>query len=133
MGTRPVVRASATVAVTMTLMVTATACSGEPAVETGEAVGQPLSWVTETAPTDTEFLIQDSSPRVGESASFNLSTSDPTKWIVVAICADDPHLDTAGAAEISIIPKSAYTASVKVEVEDGEFRDAVTCEGLTHR
>ncbi|MGN7949185.1 hypothetical protein ACTJKH_10600 [Microbacterium sp. 22215] len=117
----------------MTLAVTATACSGAPAVEVGEAVGKSLSWVNETAPTDTEFLIQDSSPRVGEPASFNLSTSDPTEWIVVAICADDPHLNSAGAAEISIIPKSAYTTSVKAEVEEGKFRDAVTCNGLDDR
>ncbi|WP_136041829.1 hypothetical protein [Microbacterium sp. K22] len=117
----------------MTLMVTATACSGAPAVKTGEAIGKRLSWVNDVASTDTEFLIQDSSPRVGEPASFNLSTSDPTEWIVVAICADDPHISSAGAAEISIIPRSAYTASVKVEVEEGEFRDAVTCEGLAHR
>lgn len=117
----------------MTLAVTATSCSGASAVEVGEAVGKSLSWVNETAPTDTEFLIQDSSPRVGEPASFNLSTSDPTEWIVVAICADDPHLNSARAAEISIIPKSAYTTSVKAEVEEGEFRDAVTCNGLDDR
>ena len=117
----------------MTLMVTATACSGAPTVKTGEAVGKRLSWVNDVASTDTEFLIQDSSPRVGEPASFNLSTSNPKEWVIVAICADDPEVNSAESVEISIIPKSAYTATVKSEVKAGDFRDAVTCEDLTYR
>lgn len=117
----------------MAFIVTATACSGAPALKIGDAVGKPLSSVNRSTSDETGLLIQDSSPRVGERASFDLSTSDPSDWIVVAICADDSELNSAHAVEISIIPRSAYTPSVKSEVAAGEFLDAVTCDDLTYR
>lgn len=96
-------------------------------------MGQPLSSLNRSASDHTGLLIQDSSPRVGERASFELSTSNPKEWVIVAICADDPEVNSAESVEISIIPKSAYTATVKSEVKAGDFRDAVTCEDLTYR
>lgn len=130
---RPVARIAAGGAITVTLIATAAACSGTPVLKTGEAVGKPLSSVNRSAPEDTGFLIQDSSPRVGERASFDLSTSNPKDWVVVAICADSTDVNSAGSVEISIIPERAYTASVKSEVKAGEFFDAVTCDDLVYR
>jgi len=118
---------------TIVLAVVFVGCSSKPSLQASSAVGKTLSVVTASAPEDTQFLIQDSSPRVGKPASFSLSVSDQTSWTVVAICADNEVLADAGIIEISIIPKQSYTAATKNEVADGKFADAVTCDDLSYR
>lgn len=130
---RLLARVAASGAVVAALIATVAACSATPTLRTDEAVGQPLSSLNRSAADHAGLLIQDSSTRVGERASFALSTSDPKEWIIVAICADDSEINSAESVEIAIIPKAAYTASVENEVKAGDFRDAVTCEDLTYR
>jgi hypothetical protein len=114
------------------LAVTITGCSGEPPVPVGDAIGRTLAEVTAFAPDDAGFLIQDSSPRVGLAASFALGTSDAEEWTVVAICADAADLHDADAVEVAVIPSATYP-EVAEQVDDGEFRDLVTCDGLAYR
>lgn len=115
------------------LIVAVAGCSSRPSLSTSDAVGQTLSAVFSSAPEETSFLIQDSSPRVGEAASFELSTSDPKDWTVVAICADNVQLNDASAVEISVVPTASYSSQVKSEVKEGNFLDAVTCENQQFR
>ncbi|WP_353114769.1 hypothetical protein [Microbacterium sp.] len=117
----------------MALLITAAGCSSRPSLPTSDAVGQTLGAVFSSAPEETSFLIQDSSPRVGQVASFALSTSDPKDWTVVAICADDVQLNDASAVEISVVPTASYSSQVKSEVKEGKFLDAVNCEDLRFR
>lgn len=107
-------------------------CSGEQPAPVGEALGRTLEDVTALAPRDAGFLIQDSSPRVGRAASFSLGTSNPEGWTVVAICADAEDLRDAEAVEVAVIPSETYP-EVAGQVDDGDFRDLVTCDGLAYR
>lgn len=130
---RPVNRVAAGVALTAALIVGLAACSETHAMATGDIVGQSLDLLNRTAPQDVSSLIQDASPRVGKVISFNLTESDPKQWIVVAVCADEPDLNKARAIEMAIIPKSTYSASVKADVKNGSFLDAVACDDLPYR
>lgn len=107
-------------------------CAGDPPAPVGDAVGRTLEDVTALAPEDAGFLIQDSSPRVGLAASFVLGTSDAAAWTVIALCADAADLRDADAVEVAVIPSQTYP-EVADQVDDGEFRDLVTCDGLAYR
>ncbi|MEV4737857.1 MULTISPECIES: hypothetical protein [unclassified Microbacterium] len=52
--------------------------------------------------------------------------------MVVAICADAENLRDADAVEVAVIPSGTYP-EVAGQVDDGDLRDLVTCDGLAYR
>lgn len=96
-----------------------------------EAVGLPLSSVTIEIPEMSTLLIQDVSPRVGRESTYRSGNDD--NWIVVASCADNARLGDASIVEVAVIPKAAYTATVREEVARDDFVSAVSCDGRPYR
>lgn len=77
------------------------------------------------------MLIQDVSPRVGREASYRDHRRNG--WIVVASCADSEDIGSATAIEVAVIPERTYSETVRAEIAEGLFADAVTCDGLSYR
>lgn len=105
-------------------------CS-DPSMEVSAAVGAPLSSVTVEIPETSTLLIQDVSPRVGREATYRSGNDD--NWVVVASCADNANLGDASIVEVAVIPKAAYTSTVREEVARDRFVSAVSYLGLSHR
>jgi len=101
-------------------------------LQTDEAVRKPLDTVSDAVPETSLLLIQDASPRVGKPASYT-TTAAQEQWIVVAICADNQYLSAATSVEVAVIPKASLSPTVRSELADGAFDDAVDCKGRTDR
>lgn len=107
-----------------------TGCSA--GLDTTDGVGKDLAVVSEAMPEQSTLLIQDASPRVGEEATYS-DASDQQQWVVVAICADAEQLKDTTSVEVAIILKDSFTKTIKAELADGNFDDAVACEGRSFR
>lgn len=126
---RPVSR-RAGVAVVLVSALGLVGCS-VPSMEVSEAVGLPLSNVTIEIPETSTLLIQDVSPRVGLESTYR--SWDDDNWIVVASCADSANLGDASIVEVAVIPKAAYTSTVREDLAGDRFESAVSCDGRSYR
>jgi len=110
----------------------ATACTATPPLTPSEVIGKPYETVSHAVAENAELIVQDSSPRVDRTPSFELGL-EPSGYVVVAACADDADLRKASSVEVAVIPEDSLTAEVEADLESGKYEDAVDCEGRSHR
>lgn len=97
-----------------------------------DAVATSLGSTSHEVSVNAELYIQDASPRVGAEATYR-GGPESDAWIIVAACADQVVIAEATEVEFAVIPEATMTDEVRQEIEDGDFLNAVWCEGRPYR
>lgn len=84
-------------------------------------IGQPLDKFVACKGGDGTLLVQDASPRVGMTPSYDGTPGKNGQWRIVNACSDAPDWLGAKTVEVAVIP-------VDHAVGDADFSDAVVCE-----
>lgn len=97
-----------------------------------DMVNHTLDQTIEDVPQDSELLVQDVSHRVGDAPRYD-PNSPPEGWFVVAVCADAPVVSEATSVELAVVPSQAVTIEIRRDVREGQYLNAVWCEGRPYR
>lgn len=84
-------------------------------------IGQPLDKFVACTGGDETLLVQDASPRVGLTPSYDGTPGKNGQWRIVNACSDAPDWLAAKTVEVAVVP-------VQHAVGDADFSDAVVCE-----
>lgn len=121
---------------TFSLLIASGVCVGcsqaEGELPVWDAIESPLTGVLDEISDGADLYVQDASPRVGLEASYS-GDAESGSWVVVAACADRVDIAAASTVEFAVIPQVAVTDEVRARIKDGDFLNAVWCEGRHYR
>ena len=100
-----------------------------PPVAPASFVGETLDLLTGGPGADATRLIQDASPRIGQTPSYNGNPDRDEFWVIVAICTSNEDVAASSEIEVAVLPAGSITPSIEEDIAAGQYRDAVDCEG----
>lgn len=99
----------------------------------GDTVGSTLAetegWFSE----DSTLLVQDVSVLFDLEPEYTADEETSSRWTVLAGCSSGEYLSDSETVEIAVAPTDQIDDEAMARLEDGEYRDAVVCEGREYR
>lgn len=91
-------------------------------------LGKPLTALSDQElPRDTVY--QNASEASGSYQAFPLGTvsSEPSKWIIVAICADADSVSKSNSVEFAVVPRADFDREERADMKNRAFDRYLAC------
>ena len=92
-----------------------------------DLAGRPIIDVGIRIEKDTSLYIQDASPIVGMKPSYSASQQSSDQWTILAACADETSVETSHKIQVSVIPTTKISPSIRKSISSHRFNYTVDC------